>query len=100
MKSIWNTLYISDLLPHHSFSCDQQVKITEYAREKILNIRNTYKKKCWTHQTPKSKNFKPTKYPRENILEPRHTHEKKNLDLQNTHKKKFWTHEIPLGKNF
>ena len=89
MKSIWNTLYILDIFLHHSFSCDQQVKITEQAREKILNLRNTYKKKCWTHQIPTSKNFKPTKY-----------HEKTFWNHDIPTRKKIWTYKIPTRKNF
>ena len=49
---------------------------TKYPREKILDPRNTHKKKYWTHEIPTRKNLRPTKYPRENILDPPNAHEK------------------------
>ena len=45
----------------------------------MLDPRNTYKIKFWTHE----------KYPREKISDPRNTHENKS-----------WTHEIPTRKDF
>ena len=44
---------------------------TKYTREKILDPRNTYEKKFWTHGIPTRKNLGPTKYQRENISNPR-----------------------------
>ena len=71
----------SDMFLCHIFSCDQQLKFTklptrenfeptrksfgatEYLQEKILDLQNTHKKKCWTNKIPMRKSFGSTKYP-------------------------------------
>ena len=62
---------------------------TKYPQEEILDPRNTYEKKFWTHEILTIKIFGPTKYPQQ-----------KMLDLQNTYEKKFWSHEISTKKTF
>ena len=85
IHNYWNRFGIVwDIFLCYIFSCGQQVKVTNYQREKILDPRNTHEKNFWTHEISTRKNFEPTRRPREKFR----THEittRINLWHGNTH---------------
>ena len=73
---------------------------TKHPREKVLEPRNIYEKKFWTHKIPTRKNLEPTKFTQEKILNPRNAHEKSFRIHEITTRKNFGSTKYPREKRF
>ena len=91
LKLIWNRIRNKkcEVFFYAAFSYTaNNWKLRNYSRDKILDTRNTDKKKSWTHEIPPNK-----------ILDPRKTHEKK-IGTREIPTRKNWNPRIQKRKNF
>ena len=88
---------------NHEISREKNAGLTNYPREKLSDLRNTYEKKFWAHETLMRKNSRPTKYTREknlNLWKSQKTPDETRLMKCNTLKTMLVSWNLTFGINF